>query len=390
MAEKSYKVLILAMEFPPSAVGTATYASRLAQGLSARGVEVLVLAPQGERRACDEFDRDQPYGVVRMPCAAGGPWRYLVALRRLRRTLRRFRPHSLWTTNGASTRIAGLLWKVGGRNLSVVSCIRGSDILTHLPGKGLVARLQSIPQRRCYRHSGAIAAASAYLKKTAVSKGVCAEKIFINSSGFDFSRLAEYHFDPRRPLGRYPFLRDRRTVLTVSRLTGRKRVDLAIRAVAKTRQQVPDLCHVVAGDGPQMPQLERLVRDLGASDYVFLLGSIRPMSEELYDLYSCARVFLMTSVNEGMANVFMEAGAFGLPSVGADHSSTPEIIVDGDTGVLAVADDVDDIAAKLHGLLLDPGRCRRMGARARKRIEERFSAEALAERSYRVLQAVAP
>ena len=91
-----------------------------------------------------------------------------------------------------------------------------------------------------------------------------------------------------------------------------------------------------------------------------------------------------------MANVYMEAGAFGLPSIGADHSSTPEIIADGETGVLAVPDDVGDTAAKLLDLLADPERCRRMGTRARKRIEERFSAEALAERSYRVLQALAP
>ena len=114
------------------------------------------------------------------------------------------------------------------------------------------------------------------------------------------------------------------------------------------------------------------------------------MSEELYDLYSSARIFLMPSVREGMANVFMEAGAFELPSIGADHSSTPEIIVDGETGVLAVPDDVGDTAARLLDLLADPERCRRMGTRARKRIEERFSAEAVAERSYRVLQAVAP
>ncbi len=388
MPEKSYKVLVFAMEFPPATVGTATYASRLAQGLSAKGVEVLVLAPQGERRACDEFDRDQPYGIIRIPCTAGGPWRYLVVLRWLRRTLRRFQPHSLWTTNGAATRVVGLLWKVGGRNLSVVSCIRGSDILTHLPGKGLVARLQSIPQRRCYRHSGAIAAASAYLKQAAVSKGVSGKKIFINSSGFDFSRIADYGFDPSRPLSKYPFLRDRRIVLTVTRLTGRKRVDVAIRAVARAREKIPDLCHIVVGDGPQMPRLRHLVRELEVSSDVFLLGALPPMSEELYDLYSCARIFLMTSVNEGMANVFMEAGAFGLPSIGANHSSTPEIIVDGETGVLAVADDVDDIAAKLHSLLLDPERCRRMGARARKQVEERFSAAALAERSYRVLQGV--
>lgn len=390
MAEKSYKVLILAMEFPPSAVGTATYASRLAQGLSSKGAEVLVLAPRGERRRRHAFDREQPYRIVRMPCAAAGPWRYLVALRWLRRTLRRFRPHSLWTTNGASTRIVGLLWEAGGPDLSVVSCLRGSDILTRLPGKGLLARLQSIPQRRCYRLSSAIAAASGYLKRTAEGKGVCAEKIFINSSGFDFSRIADYHFDPHRLLSKYPFLRHRRAVLTVSRLTGRKRVDLAIRAVAIARRQVPDLCHVVVGDGPQMPQLERLVRDLGASGYVFLLGSIPPMSEELYDLYSSARIFMMTSVREGMANVFMEAGAFELPSIGADHSSTPEIIVDGETGVLALPDDVGDTAARLVDLLADPERCRRMGTRARKRIEERFSAEAVAERSYRVLQAVAP
>ena len=385
--EASYRTLIFALAFPPAAVGPALYAHRLARGFAEKGSAVLVLAPQAGAGGVD-FDRGQPYRTVRMPAPSLVPLRYLQARRWLRRALREFRPDSLWTTNGMTTRVVGLLGARERAGVPVVSCMRGSDLVTRLPGAGLWARLESLPQRRCYNNSAAIAAASAYIRQIAIHKGIDGDRIFINPSGFDFGQLDGYRYNPGRLLARYAFLRDRKVTLTVARLVAQKRIDVTIRAVARLVGQIPDLCHVVVGDGPQRRELGLLVDELGLANHVFLVGPVPPMTTELYDLYSAAQTFVMTSVREGMANVFMEAGAFELPSIGVADGSTPEIVRDGETGLLARPDDADDIAAKLGQVLLDRDLARRLGAGAREWIGERFTAQAMVDRSFRVLQDV--
>ncbi len=382
------RVLIFAMAFPPEAVGSGTYAHRLARGFAGKGCEVLVLAPQDQQGRCVDFDSEQPYRTVRIPEAGSVLRRYLEVRRWVRRVLVEFRPDSLWTTNGMATRVAGLVRELDGTGVPVVSCMRGSDIVNRLPGKGLGARLESVFQRRCYRHSTAIAAASQYLKGVAVSKGVDGEKIFINPSAFDFRQLDGYQYDPGRLLDRFPALEGRKVVLTVARLVEQKRVHLLVRAVAQLVERVPELYFVVVGDGPDQERLGQWVEELGIAGHVLLAGQVRPMSVELYDFYCCAHVFAMAGVREGMPNVFMEAGAFGLPSVGVADGGTPEIVRDGETGLLAAPDDVEGMADRMGQLLLNGERAEEMGERAREWIEERFGAEVMVERSYRVLQAV--
>jgi glycosyltransferase involved in cell wall biosynthesis len=381
------RVMIFAMAFPPSAVGTGIYAQRLARGLAEKGIELLVLAP-GDGEECTSFDRGQPYRTVRMPATGFVPYRYLLARKWLRRMLREFRPEVLWTTNGMATRVVGLLGDLPDLETAVISCVRGSDIVTRLPGWGLWKRLESVPQRRCYKHSAAIAAASEYMKKVAIAKGVNGEKIFVGPPAFDFGLLENYRFDPERLWKRYPFVRERPVVLTVGRLSEQKQVELAVRAVARVVERLPDLCHVVVGDGPQRGELRKLVGELGLEENVFLVGRVPPMSAELFDLFRWARVFLLPSVREGLGNVFLEAGAFGLPCVGVNDGGVPEVVQDGETGLLAAPGDIADIGDKVAQLVEDAELARRMGGRAREWIEERFGVEVMVERSLRALNEV--
>jgi glycosyltransferase involved in cell wall biosynthesis len=384
MGDAAYRVLVFGTAFPPSAVGTGAYAYCLARGLCARGGQVQVLAP--EEGECTSFDREQPFEVVRMPWTAWVPGRYLVARRWLGRVLDSLKPDCLWTTNGMATRVAGLLGK--GRGVPVVSSLRGSDIVTRLPGKGIWPRLESIPQRRCYARSAAIAAASSYLKEVAVAKGVDGERIFVNPPVFDFESLREYCFDPQWLWRRYPALQGKRLVLTVARLVEQKRVHLALRALGQIAGDFPDLHYAIVGDGPQKGALERLIGELGLADRVLLTGLVPPMSAQLFDLYSGAQVFLLPSVCEGMGHVFVEAGAFGLPSVGVADGGVPEVIAQGETGLLGAVDEVDGLADNLRRLLKDESLRLAMGRKARQRVATQFSLPAMAERSYGALQRV--
>lgn len=382
--DAEYRVLVFGMEFPPSATGSATYAARLAAGLSSRGVEVRVLAPETADEDGASFDSFQPFEIVRLPYLGFPLRRYLVARRWLQRTLISFKPDLLWVTNGMACRVAGLL-RLPERT-ALISSIRGSDLLRRLPGSGIWTRLESIPQRRCYRESRAIGAASEFLKSVAIKKGVGREKIFVSPSAVDMEHLESVAGGAAEQ--EYPVLEGKMVILTVARLVAQKRVELTVRAFARIVGEFPQSCLVVVGDGPGRRPIEREIRRLGLDSRIYLLGTVPPISSTLLNLYRGADLFVMLGVEEGMPNVFMEAGAFRLPSLGVDSGGTPEVVRHGETGLLATADDEHDVAEKLKRLLADEPLRREMGNRAHQWIGKQFSLDVLSQRSFEILEQV--
>ena len=388
MPEPFYRVLVFGMDYPPAISGTATYARSLVEGLVARGQQVQVLTSQDAEGRWREFDDGQAYPIRRFRRARTVPGRYALARRQLAATLAESRPDCLWLTNGMATRVTGLLRGLPRLGVPVISCVRGTDIRTRLPGRGLVRRLESIPQRRCYRHSGAIAAASEYLRQMAIAKGVDGSRIFVNRSAVEAdgeTDLASGHGELSQDKGSRG---SDEVVLTVARLSTQKRVDVALRAMALVLAHRPKARHVIVGDGPELGRLKQLAGELGISERVCFTGALAPRSAALIELYRHARLFAMTSVGEGLGNVYLEAGSLGLPCIGASDAGVPEVIVEGETGYLVDPDDAEQLAARIEALLADSELCRSMGRRARARIAEAFSLEAMAEVNYGVLRAV--
>lgn len=367
------RVLLFGSQFPPSPAGTAIYARCLATGLAQQGTDVAVLT-QGS-----PGDDGLGLPVTRVPETSNVLRRYGRLLGALRGHLERFRPHVLWTTNGMGTRVAGLL-----RSLPcpLITCARGSDIRTRLPPTGPWRWLESHPQRRAYRQSWAIAAASKELRDYAATHGIEPKRLFLSPSAFDFSRMDAVS-QSLQDVQREPA-----HVLTVARLTRQKRVDVVLRAIAIARQQRPELRYTVVGDGPEASALQSLTEQLGLTDCVDFVGALPPLSVELCRQYRRASVFALTSVGEGLANVYLEAGAFALPSLGCNSGGTPEIIDNGRTGRLARPDDPQDTAGQLVALLQDADVSRRMGEAARERVQTDFGVEALGVRARQIVDAV--
>ncbi len=90
---------------------------------------------------------------------------------------------------------------------------------------------------------------------------------------------------------------------------------------------------------------------------------------EKYALYEACDLFVMPSSEEGFGLVYVEAGAFGKPSIGCDVMGVPEAIAHEETGLLAPPNDADAVADAMLRLLRDDGGRARMGAAARKRVE---------------------
>jgi glycosyltransferase involved in cell wall biosynthesis len=149
-------------------------------------------------------------------------------------------------------------------------------------------------------------------------------------------------------------------VLSVGRLSPEKGVETLVRAVAAAGDS--RLVVLLAGRGPQGPELEGLARSLGVR--LVLLGD-RPW-EEMVETYVTADVFALLSEREPWGVVVNEAAACGLPLVLSDRvGAAHDLLRGGENGALVGAGDVDAAAAALRRLASDPALRTSAGARSR-------------------------
>jgi phosphatidylinositol alpha-1,6-mannosyltransferase len=97
-------------------------------------------------------------------------------------------------------------------------------------------------------------------------------------------------------------------------------------------------------------------------------------------LYQHAALFAMPSRREGFGLVYLEAMASRLPCVGSVHDAAPEVIVDGETGLLVDQGDIGGMARQIADLLTDPDRRERMGQAGHRRFASAFTYDAFARR----------
>lgn len=169
-----------------------------------------------------------------------------------------------------------------------------------------------------------------------------------------------------------------RILLSVSRLTAQKGIDTAVRALAALPG---DTVLVVLGEGPERTRLESLARELGVESRVFLPGRVPDVAAWL----GRADVYVHPARWEGFGLAVLEAMVCGLPVVATDVSSLPELVVDGETGVLVRPDDAPALARAVERALAQP----QLGAAGRERAQREFSVARMADRTaalYRSLE----
>lgn len=152
-------------------------------------------------------------------------------------------------------------------------------------------------------------------------------------------------------------------VLCVAHLYPRKQVGSLLRAL--TLVKTPVKLRVV-GTGPELPALRGLVAELRLQERVALLGHL-PF-EALAAEYRSADVFCLPSLQEGFGIVFLEAMAVGLPVVACRAAAVPEVVPDGECGMLVAPRDVPALAFALERLCGDEGERERLGAAGRRRV----------------------
>jgi len=173
-------------------------------------------------------------------------------------------------------------------------------------------------------------------------------------------------------------------LLSAGRIVHQKGLDLAMRALGDLKDL--DWEWKIAGDGPQMPVLQSLAKELGVGDRVFFLGW--QSRSQLMKCYQQANLFLFPSRHEGMPNALLEAMASGLPVVASCVAGNEELVMDGETGYLVPSEDVEALQIALKKLLLDPALREQMGMASRERVEANYNWESTAQQYALLLEKV--
>jgi L-malate glycosyltransferase len=161
-------------------------------------------------------------------------------------------------------------------------------------------------------------------------------------------------------------------LMHISNFRAVKRVKDVVRIFARVAARLPSVL-VMVGDGPDRGEAEAEARELGLQDKVFFLGKI----DAVAPLLAGADLFLLPSTSESFGLSALEALACGVPVIGTKAGGLPEVVRDGETGVLCGVGDVDAMSNAAIEILSDRDRWRAMSRLAAVDARERFSLDAI-------------
>lgn len=199
-----------------------------------------------------------------------------------------------------------------------------------------------------------------------------------------WSVLEELGVDPSRPM-----------VAFVGRITRQKGVAHLVKAASLFDDGVQLVLCAGAPDTPEIAkETEQLVHDLQEKrDGIFWVQDMLP-KEKIQEILTAADSFVCPSIYEPLGIVNLEAMACGTAVVASDVGGIPEVVVDGETGTLVHYDESDPegfergIAAAVNNMVADRDRAAQIGQAGKKRAEEVFSWENIAEQTVEVYKSL--
>lgn len=273
----------------------------------------------------------------------------------LARRLLAVRPHLVIFTHANLLPLATMVRRLAPR-AKVALLTHGVEVWDRLAAKSSRA-LRAVDQ---------IVAPSAYTRERLVAvHGVEAQRVSVLPHGLD-PEWKQTATKPGTPRNNHQLL----CVARLARADAYKGVDVLLRAMPHVLSRCPEAHCIVAGDGDDRARLQTLARNLGVGRATEFRGEMN--AAELMSAYREADLFVLPSSGEGFGIVFAEAMFCGLPVVAARAAATPEVVADGETGILVPPDSPQAVGSAVAGLLLLEEERQRMGAAARRRVESHY------------------
>ncbi|NDV24468.1 glycosyltransferase family 4 protein [Desulfovibrio sp. JC022] len=183
-------------------------------------------------------------------------------------------------------------------------------------------------------------------------------------NGFDVAEFDKQDFFP-------PYSPENGEVVigNAARLTAQKGQKHLIKAAELLKEKGLNFKILIAGSGEMEQELKDYATELDVNDKISFLGFIKDMKS----FHASQDIFCLPSLWEGFGYALVEAMTLEKPVVGFDISSNPEVVADGETGILVPVEDTEKLAAALKKMILDEELRNKMGAAGRQRVLENFN-----------------
>jgi glycosyltransferase involved in cell wall biosynthesis len=208
----------------------------------------------------------------------------------------------------------------------------------------------------------------------AISQGLA--HYLAETEGFDEETFEIVHYGISARDGVAPYTGREQRLLCIGRLIPIKGHLVLLRALAQARARTPEVVLDVAGRGPLEPALKSFARELGIADAVRFLGFVSPIQNAVED----AAIVVVPSLGEGFGMVALEAMERARPVIASSVGGLPEIVADGETGLVVEPADPEGLADAIVALASDPDGAAAMGRAGRERALREFTPEQSADR----------
>jgi glycosyltransferase involved in cell wall biosynthesis len=372
------RILIINSEFPPVGGGAGNASAHIATKLTELGYDITILTSRFANYPNDIVQ--DGYRLIRIRAGRrkkdrSSPFEQLFflfsATLHAISLIRTWKPDAIVSFFGIPC--GAVAWIIKGfTGIPYLVSLRGGDVPGFRPYDfALYHRLVSPILHRIWRQADFLIANSQGLQKLATRFDKEAE-IQVITNGVDLDMFSV----PKNRKWESPRL------LFVGRLVYQKGIDILIKALGRLKDYEWRLDLV--GDGPHLPDLERLAKDFGIAERIKYRGWVD--KEVIIDEYSSANLFVFPSRHEGMPNAVLEAMACGLPVVATDIAGNEELVIQGETGFLIPPENPDALSDVLRNLFLDPLMGKKMGMESRRRVENYYSWDGVASQYARILQ----
>lgn len=248
-----------------------------------------------------------------------------------------------------------------------------APLVASFHGHDVLVRGRNNPAMYAPLHSGAarVTVTTKFMRRMVEGLGFPSERIRLWPQGVDVDAFTASDHPP---------VPDAFNVVSVARLVPFKGHDVALRVIAAARPKIPGVRFTIVGEGELRPQLEALAAELGIDDITTFEGA--QQHERVVELFRGADAFLHMGTVAADGSVEAqgvspaEASASGLPIVATFVGGLPEVVLDGETGLLVADGDVAGGAAALVRLQNDPALRARLGAAGRAFVERHYARDA--------------
>jgi glycosyltransferase involved in cell wall biosynthesis len=355
------RVLVATPLYPPEPGGPATYAKLLEEGLPARGVDI-VLVKFGDVKRLPSGLRHLVYFFKVLASAASCDLIYALDAASVGLP-------AMWAARFLRkpfiVKIVGdYAWEQGRQRFGVT--LNLDEFVREEAVAPALQRFRKV-QTSVALHARKVIVPSEYLKRIVLAWGIPEERVQVIYNSISHAEIEDVKREGRalpeatelpRPL-----------IVTVGRLVPWKHIDGVIEAARKLRGANIPVSLAVIGDGPKDAELKDAARRmLPEGNWIF--SGAQPHEVALATAAS-ADVFVLNSSYEGLSHVLIEAALLGVPIVATKVGGNPEVVVDGENGLLVPAGDTDALAAAIRRVIEDAELRARIAANA-KGIAEKF------------------